>query len=232
MQSFTNEREWARSSAFTRTHLNDLYASCVYIIKIVCISPFRIIQRWLICIFTVYVVALSRRTKQWTHDALKLIQLLLLFRETNPHIGDTRQDECYSEVCVWRWIYNYNTMWCNNWKALSLIEDVSWYMSASYFYLLSYITCLHALMFKKLFIVLILSVLQHLFSPSVWNQSPVCSDWFAGRLCCDWSTAYVAFTRSSSVLERFLVQLQLPALFTPHRAGAVLHRCLIVCAIM
>ena len=33
-------------------------------------------------------------------------------------------------------------------------------------------------MFKKLFIFLIL---QHLFSPSVWNQSPVCSDWLAGR---------------------------------------------------
>ena len=31
--------------------------------------------------------------------------------------------------------------------------------------------------------------LQHLFSPSVWNQSPVCSDWSAGRLCCVWSTA-------------------------------------------
>ena len=46
-----------------------------------------------------------------------------------------------------------------------------------------------ALMFKKLFIVLILPVLQHLFSPSVWNQSPVCSDWLAGRLGCDWSTA-------------------------------------------
>ena len=29
---------------------------------------------------------------------------------------------------------------------------------------------------------LILPVLQHLFSPSVWNQNPVCSDWLAGRL--------------------------------------------------
>jgi len=32
-------------------------------------------------------------------------------------------------------------------------------------------TCLHALMIKKLFIFLILPVLQHLFSPSVWNQT-------------------------------------------------------------
>ena len=32
-------------------------------------------------------------------------------------------------------------------------------------------TCLHALMFKKLCIFLTLPVLQHLFSPSVWNQS-------------------------------------------------------------
>ena len=35
----------------------------------------------------------------------------------------------------------------------------------------STVTCLHAFL---------LPVLQHLFSPSVWNQSPVCSDWFAG----------------------------------------------------
>ena len=28
--------------------------------------------------------------------------------------------------------------------------------------------------------------LQHFFSPYVWNQSPVCSDWLGGRLCCDW----------------------------------------------
>ena len=45
-----------------------------------------------------------------------------------------------------------------------------------------------SLMFNKLFIFFILPVLQHLFSPSVWNQSPVCSDWLAGLLCCDWST--------------------------------------------
>ena len=42
--------------------------------------------------------------------------------------------------------------------------------------------CFHALMFKKLFICLILPVLQQLFSPSVWNQNPVSSDWLAGRL--------------------------------------------------
>ena len=54
----------------------------------------------------------------------------------------------------------------------------------SYQYVVS-LLCLHALMFTKLFISLILPVLQHLFSPSVWNQSPVCSDWLAGRLCCD-----------------------------------------------
>ena len=53
----------------------------------------------------------------------------------------------------------------------------------------STVTCLHALMFRKLYIFLILPVLQHLFSPSVWNQSPVCSDWLAGRLCCDWWNA-------------------------------------------
>ena len=42
-------------------------------------------------------------------------------------------------------------------------------------------TCLHALMFKKVFIFLILPVLQHLFSPSVWNQSPALL-WLVNRL--------------------------------------------------
>ena len=41
---------------------------------------------------------------------------------------------------------------------------------------------------SQVFIFLIQPVLQHLFSPSVWNQSSVCFDWLAGRLCRDWST--------------------------------------------
>ena len=41
-----------------------------------------------------------------------------------------------------------------------------------------------------IFLILPLPVLQHLFSPSVWNQSPVCSDWLAGQLCYYWSTVW------------------------------------------
>ena len=51
----------------------------------------------------------------------------------------------------------------------------------------STVTCLQAFIFKKLSIFLVLPVLQHLFSPSVLNPSPVCSDWLAGSV--GWSTA-------------------------------------------
>ena len=62
-------------------------------------------------------------------------------------------------------------------------------LKGPYYAIISRFTCLHALMFKELFLFLILPVLQHLFSLSVWNQSPVCSDWLADWLCCDWSIA-------------------------------------------
>ena len=53
-----------------------------------------------------------------------------------------------------------------------LINTVSWFSGLFTFRIIflfsaSPVTCLHALMFKKLFIFLILPVLQHLFSPSV-----------------------------------------------------------------
>ena len=102
------------------------------------------------------------------------LQLILQSCIQEPTKVNIHKSENILEVLVSK-MFHYETFVCT--------------FLASYFYCASTGTCLRALMFKKVFVFLILPVLQHLFSPSVWNQSPVCSDWLAGRLCCDWSTA-------------------------------------------
>ena len=91
--------------------------------------------------------------------------------------------------CSWGIVTQRNKWFITNFETLDCTYLIS--LKGPYYTHVhtSSVTCLHALMFKTVFIFLLLPVLQHLFSPYVWNQSPVCSDWLAGRLCCDWSMA-------------------------------------------